>query len=351
MANHAEPTMTKSAAPVKPLAVRLVQGQALAYVVVAIIFAVAVLVETPRVWNCSSVWEFLLAFLWLWCPVALPAGMYIAVRRGRFAWFLLPNCATLLPLLFVGIVRTRFSDVDVYPNLVIFVLFVAPIILLSLPASKRWAKEGAANCKKSHRGCLFVVSILWMLIIAGMFVGGSSGGRSGTMAAQARELHKAMVDNMLSHEAGGEWIDPSSYSNSTQFIEALIGKNETGDLKHANIWSIAINPPGDDDSFPIVISSNIDVAELLCPNNERDTIKLTCPKKLGGDCFNGWRKFIVIVRKGGASQIIQPKYAPTPHLIFNGRIPKPGPNTYFLTPTGRVDFAGQSKSICESIER
>ena len=174
MANHAESTMTKSTAPVKPLAVRLVEGQALAYVVVAFIFAVVSLVGIPLVWNCSSVWESSLAFICLLCPIALPIGMYIAVRKGRFAWFLLPNCATLLPLLFIGIVRTRFSEVDVYPILIIFILFVAPIILLSLPASRRWAKEGSANCKKSHRGCLFVVSILWMLIIAGMFVGGSS---------------------------------------------------------------------------------------------------------------------------------------------------------------------------------
>ncbi len=347
MANHAESTMTKSTVPVKPLAVRLVEAQAVVYIV----FGVAGLISMLCCfWTHSSARELLWAFPCFLCVIALPTGMYIAVRRGRFAWFLWPNCATLLPLLFKEFLPSSFSDGAVYP-IIVAVFLVTPIILLSLPASKRWAKEVSANCKKSHRGCLFVVSSLWLLAIAGIFVGDSPGGRGGTMAAQARKLHKAMVDNILSHEAGGEWIDPSSYSNSTQFIKALIGKNEAGDIKHANIWSVVINPPGDDDGFPIVVSSNIDVAELLCPNGALNPIKLTCPKKLGGEYFNGWRKFMVIVRKGGASQIIQTKYAPTPRLIFNGRIPKPGPNTYFLTPTGRVDFTGHSKLRCESIER
>ena len=347
MTNRTEPTMTKPAAHAEPLPVQLVEAQALVYIVFAVAGLITVLC---CFWVRSSAWGLLRVFLFFLCPVALATGMYMAVRRGRFAWFLLPNCATLFPLLSIGIERTRFSDVDVYPILVFTVLFVAPIILLSLPASRRWTKEESADCKKSHRGCLFAVSILWLLAIAGVFVGASSDGRSGSMAAQARELHKAMVDNMLSHETGGEWIDPSSCSNSTQFIEALLGKNETDGVKHANAWSIAINPPDDDDSFPIMISSNIDVAELLCPSDARNPIELTCPKKWGGDRFNGWREFVVIVRKGGASQIIKAKYA-TPYLIFNGRMPKLDPNTYFLTPAGRVDFSGHSKPRCTYMER
>ncbi len=339
MADHAEPTMTKPATHAEPLPVQLVEAQALVYIVFAVAGLITVLC---CFWAQSSAWSLLGAFVLFLCPVALATGMYMAVRRGRFAWFLWPNCTTLFPLLFIGIVRTRFYDVDVYPILVFSVLFVVPIILLSLPASRRWAKEKSADCKKRHRGCLFAVSILWLLAIVGIFVGASSDGRSGSMVAHARELHKAMVANMLSHEAGGVWIDPSSYSNSTQFIEALLGRNGTDGVKHANIWSIAINPPGDDDSFPVMISSNIDVAELLCPSDARNPIELTCQKKWGGGSFNGWRKFAVIVRKGGASQIINAKYA-TPYLIFNGRMPKLGPNTYFLTPTGRVDFSGHYK--------
>ena len=171
MADHAEPTMTKPATHAEPLPVQLVEAQALVYIVFAVAGLITVLC---CFWAQSSAWSLLGAFVLFLCPVALATGMYMAVRRGRFAWFLWPNCTTLFPLLFIGIVRTRFYDVDVYPILVFSVLFVVPIILLSLPASRRWAKEGSANCKKSHRGCLFVVSILWMLIIAGMFVGDSS---------------------------------------------------------------------------------------------------------------------------------------------------------------------------------
>lgn len=171
MTNRTEPTMTKPAAHAEPLPVQLVEAQALVYIVFAVAGLITVLC---CFWARSSAWGLLWVFLFFLCPVALAIGMYMAVRRGRFAWFLWPNCATLFPLLSIGIERTRFSDVDVYPILVFTVLFVAPIILLSLPASRRWAKEESADCKKSHRGCLFVVSILWMLIIAGMFVGSSS---------------------------------------------------------------------------------------------------------------------------------------------------------------------------------
>ena len=45
----------------------------------------------------------------------------------------------------------------------------------------------------------------------------------------------------------------------------------------------------------------------------------------------------VIVRAGGAAQIVRNVYL-SPNRIFPDGIPKPNPDTYFLTPTGRVDL-------------
>ena len=51
MADHAEPTMTKPTAPARPLAVRLVQGQALVYIMLAVAGLITVLYGF---WNHSS---------------------------------------------------------------------------------------------------------------------------------------------------------------------------------------------------------------------------------------------------------------------------------------------------------
>ena len=86
-----------------------------------------------------------------------------------------------------------------------------------------------------------------------------------------------------------------------------------------------------------MVTANIDPRELLCSQDKDQPLKLTCPKEWGGTCFKVCEKVGVIVYKGGASQIFKNKYV-RPSLIFNDGIPKPGPNTYFLTPTGRVDI-------------
>ncbi len=179
-----------------------------------------------------------------------------------------------------------------------------------------------------------------MGVVAGVFYGSSSSkvhvAVKTAVSAHAHQLHKGMVENMLSREGGEDWIDPSTCSTSTQFIVALLGKRTTEIGHCTNIWSIAVNPP-DDDKFPIIVSCNIDIAELLCPQNEEKQVSLTCPKEWGGQCFKLCEKFFILVQRDGAAQVIRARHR-TPRQIFYGRMPKPGPNTYFLTPTGRVDF-------------
>ena len=50
----------------------------------------------------------------------------------------------------------------------------------------------------------------------------------------------------------------------------------------------------------------------------------------------------VVHYKNGVSQIV--KWHRSPKQIFCSGIPKPGPDTYFLTPTGRVDFVERQGS-------
>ena len=92
-----------------------------------------------------------------------------------------------------------------------------------------------------------------------------------------------------------------------------------------------------------MVTANINPRELLCSQDKDQPLELTCPKEWGGTCFKFCEKAGVIVYKGGASQIFRNKYV-RPKLIFNDGMPKPRPDTYFLTPTGRVDFAESDKA-------
>ena len=151
---------------------------------------------------------------------------------------------------------------------------------------------------------------------------------------EAKAINCGLDENNSSRENGGEWVDPSTCTNSTQFVNALYDK--LGMERRHDEWCIAVNPPNDD-RFPVLFTANIDPRELLRPSNADRPLKLTCPKEWGGSCFKFCEKAGVIVYKGGITQIVKGKYA-RPKLIFLDDIPKPGPDTYFLTPTGRVDF-------------
>ena len=158
-----------------------------------------------------------------------------------------------------------------------------------------------------------------------------------------RPLARLMWANNGARESGKEWIDPASCTNSTQFVQMLCEKfkDDTGGYScdfgpYANVWCVAVNPP-EDDAFPLIFTCNIDPRELLCPQDENQPLKLTCQKARGGTCFDICEKAAVIVRAGGAAQIVKNQYS-SPNRIFPNGIPKPGPDTYFLTPTGRVDF-------------
>ena len=169
------------------------------------------------------------------------------------------------------------------------------------------------------------------------------------LLAVPRPLARLMWANNGARESGKEWIDPASCTNSTQFVQMLCEKfkDDTGGYScdfgpYANVWCVAVNPP-EDDSFPLIFTCNIDPRELLCPQDEDQPWKLTCPKTWGGTCFNFCENAAVIGCVGGAPHFLEGKYARSKFISRDG-IPKPGPDTYFLTPTGRVDFVERQGS-------
>ena len=200
-------------------------------------------------------------------------------------------------------------------------------------------------------GCVTVFCVAILIIVFGVSILpcilphnpiSQEVGKWRMLSSVPRPLARLMWANNGARESGKEWIDPASCTNSTQFVQMLCEKfkDDTGGYScdfgpYANVWCVAVNPP-EDDSFPLIFTCNIDPRELLRPLGEGQPLKLTCPKEWGGVCFKFCEKMGVVHYKNGVSQIV--KKHMSPKEIFCSGIPKPGPETYFLTPNGRVDF-------------
>lgn len=330
----------------KPLPVKIVEAIAWTYVALSLVGVLGAMVAECR-GNGGALMSLFGILMGGSFPVALSFGMVLSLRRGCRAWFVMPNTiATLLCLFGSAVVLCEsISAVALFLGLVALSLFVVPLVLLYMPTSTRWFKAKAENGRPDSLGCLGVFLLFVLFIGAGLifpniicYRGAKNNAQSYRMAILGRNLSISMIENQLAHESGGDWIDPASFTNSTQYVKALWAKCEEGKsfCPYADSWCIAVNPP-DNDKFPVMVTANIDPRELLRPQDENRPLKLICPKEWGGACFKFCEKACVIVYKGGAAQIFKSKYA-RPKFMFSDGIPKPGPDTYFLTPTGRVDL-------------
>ena len=329
----------------KPLPVVIVEAIAWMYVMLSALVFICAIVNACRDGG-ESLSSVLFTVLFGLCLLSLPVGMAFSLRRGRRLWFLVPNTIVMV-LCFLGAITPFGDSMAALPfGFVALLLVIGPIVLLHLPSSSLWFNELSGDDAPDRCGCaiIVVVGVLWL-----GFVGpclsewccmkdATQNALSSAMARRGRDLNLSMIENQLAHESGGDWIDPVSFTNSTQYVKALWAKCEEGKsfCPYADSWCIAVNPP-DNDKFPVMVTANIDPRELLRPQDENRPLKLICPKEWGGACFKFCEKACVIVYKGGAAQIFKSKYA-RPKFMFSDGIPKPGPDTYFLTPTGRVDL-------------
>lgn len=337
----------------KPLPVTIVEALGWAYVTLSILGTLGAMVAACC--NNNGVLTSLLVILLGGSfPIAMSFGMVLSLRRGRRVWFIMPNSIVLFLCLIVsvGVLCESMSAGALAFGLVALLLFAGPIVLLNLSVSTRWFKAKAKDGRPDALGCLGVFLLLVLFLGAGLiapsiFICLTFGLRhaQSQMAMRGRNLNISMIENQLAHESGEDWIDPASFTNSTQYVKALWAKHgeDKAPCPYPDSWCIAVNPP-DNDKFPVMVTANIDPRELLRPSNEDQPLKLTCPKEWGGSCFKFCEKAGMIVYKGGASQIFKNKYV-RPSLIFNDGIPKPGPDTYFLTPTGRVDFVERQAAV------
>ena len=336
----------------KPLPVKIVEALGWTYVALSVLGLFCALVGVAS----ASMKPFDCILLCLFCLVpivVLSVGMLVSLRHGRRGWFIVPN-TLLFALLSAGLILDLLDHhaggfaIALVASLL---LLIVPLVLLYLPSSAQWFKEkteemaGANGCLSCLVGCVtFLMALALLAIMFSPARGRMTNGMVHLISIQCRELFWCMAHNNMARESGEEWLDPARCTNSTQFVQLLrekYGKELVDtygrELRDTNIWCIAVNPP-DDDAFPLIFTCNIDPRELLSQTEGDRNLTRTCPKAWGGTCFRFCEKAVVIVRAGGAAQmIVKDKYF-SPNRIFPNGIPKPGPDTYFLTPTGRVDF-------------
>ena len=331
----------------KPLPVKIVEALGWTYVALAVSMLICAVIGVVGAW--MSPIDGIAIFLCFLVPILQAVGMLVLLRRRRRGWFIVPNTMLLL-LLVAGLVLDFVDHAAVglaIASVVSSLLLIVPLALLYLPSSAMWFKEKAEETAESN-GCLpclvaFATFFMALALLAIMFSparGRMITGRAHAISMRGRDLFSCIAQNNMAHESGEEWIDPSGCTNSTQFAQLLrekYGKELYNGDGHANIWCIAVNPP-DDASFPMLFTCNIAPCELLSQTEGDRTLTLNCPKEWGGACFRICEQLIVLVRVGGAAQIVKRHFL-SPKRIFPNGIPKPGPDTYFLTPTGRVDFA------------
>ena len=336
----------------KPLPVKIVEALGWTYVSLSVVWIIVLIVaQVFGIDQEGEVWPLVLCGSF---PLLLSLGMVLSLRRGRSGWFLVPNTVVFSLFLLGAIVSLTSLEGAVIAG-VIALLLVAPIALLWSPSASRWFNTMSGDDSPRPAGCA-----LFMLLV---ILGGIGGcifsdyqarnvmriSRLNVMSFRARELLGMMAENEEANKAGAEWIDPAVCTNSTQFIRALVEKSGN-DIGCEDFWCVAVNPP-DDDRFPILVTANVDPRELLNPPGTDARLNLICPKKAwGGACGDFCEKGAVVVFRNGVSQALKRKWA-RPRLMFRSvdssrdDIPVPRPDTYYLTPTGRVDFVERQAAV------
>ena len=87
-----------------------------------------------------------------------------------------------------------------------------------------------------------------------------------------------------------------------------------------------------------------DVGELLKIGDEKRKLGLTCPAERGGRCLQFCPSAAVVLRRDGSVSVIYANNL-TPEELFGGKVLRLAPDTYFLTPTGRVDVVERKAAV------
>ena len=144
--------------------------------------------------------------------------------------------------------------------------------------------------------------------------------------------------------------DLETATNSTDFVNRIVAKSSAmGEGSASDFsaaldggvcqWCIATNALEDiDDVFPVMFTANIDPADIPLEWDEttgKEWIPLKAAKAQEGE-------WVVIVRMGGASQVLRRKYL-TASVFYGAPTGRISGTVTYLTPDGRVTLGSRKK--------
>ena len=324
-----------------PWSVRVVAALAWTYVVSVVAWAAYLFVRSRFDRHFAASVDSFPHVFYMVVLLVLVIVMLCGVMQGRFRLFAYPCILVAVSEFFVGVMESMSLTCCVEGIALMVgavVLGVVPVVLLMLPSSRKWQEERLGHRTEGYScGCLLVFFLL-ILCMTPLTSYTTSEERVHDSCFMAKIVGALVCDNDAARKRGGaEWIDPATCSNSTQFVQALLG-GRVGAYKYRQreTWIIAVNPP-DADNFPVVVSANVDIAELLRPGDAQRRVALKCSEDLGAPCLLHCMGTAVVARKGGEVEGVRGKTV-TPASIFGSHVPRPPSETYFLTPTGRLDL-------------
>ena len=285
------------------------------------------------------------------------SGLALAVRRGRRGWATVPyGVGAGLLMIMIGWEAVLRYGLSLKNGLALFVAAAAtifPIALLHLPSSKGWFQRWPRQ-KRLGVGCgwLFGVFVVGFLVASIDFWPSEAGviaARSSAMARRGHNLFCVLAENELARQSGGFWVDPTTCSNSVEFIEKLLAQHRPDEKaewiqQEAHQWSVAVNVPESATNFPVFVSANLDPSQFpRVWNGVTDADrKFELAQLPGADELRIGKKAVIIVRKSGAASVYKAKYCQI-RFILNGSY-ELGEDAYFLTPAGKVRLKGMDET-------
>ena len=293
----------------------------------------------------------------------LPAGMALGLRRGRRGWFEGPF-VLVMGLLIAPCLSAVLSSQGYgggvpwsYPA-VLGLTALVPIVLLRLPSSSRWFAFKSGG-KKSRFGCAcLVAAVLFFGCLQQFFFMSddyprrrANAARLWSLSMQGRNIYQLRKRNAEARAAGRDWVDPTSCSNSVDYVSRLVARFDDGffgDRPPAPVWQIAVNVAEDadqPDQVPVMVTANFDPAQIprtWSGADDSGRTPLALHRIEGSGVQDGHSDLVsvladkaaIVVRKGGAAQIVKAKFL-RPRLVFGSQPWRLPAGMYWLTPTGR----------------
>ena len=281
--------------------------------------------------------------------LSVTACYIYAICHGPRRWITLsyPVLGSIFAL--VAFFATGFFDV-----VLMFVLAtVVPMWLLYRPSADRWFayrnREPLLNM-----GCLSVAMLIASCVLLPSCMADLTRVRRVSAAAlsmRGRKLFIACAEVAATnndYQVFAPVARTANCSNSVEYVSKFLG-NPTDDvgkeiLALANKWSMIVDLPDDaPDYLPVMISANFDPSVL--PREWDGVTDKDKPLPLrpvaGAPELKYGDKYIVIVRRGGATQVIKKKYLKL-GVLFNRQPYKLGEKVRILTPVGEVKPQGGS---------